>query len=70
MTSHLRRTLAATSVLALAIVGCETDTADDGLGDPVEETDGTVDDGTMDDGTMDDDTMDDDIMDDDVEDNA
>ena len=65
MTSHLRRTLAATSVLALAIVGCETDTADDGLGDPVEETDGTVDDGTMDD-----DTMDDDIMDDDVEDNA
>jgi hypothetical protein len=78
MKTNIRRTLAATSVLALAIVGCETDTADDGLGDPVEDTDGTVDDGTMDDGTMDDgvedDTLDDDLeddtLDDDLEDDA
>jgi hypothetical protein len=74
MKTNIRRTLAATSVLALAIVGCETDTADDGLGDPVEDTDGTVDDGTMDDGTMDDGTMDDgvedDTLDDDLEDDT
>jgi hypothetical protein len=72
MKTSLRSTLAATSVLALAIVGCETDTTDDGLGDPIEEPadDGMTDDGTMDDGVEDDTLEDDTLEDDTVEDDA